>query len=145
MYRKRSVYTTFHKNGQGFTLIELLIGLTIFSTILLLLPSVFKLVDLNSQTDEMAVRQFFHFATDEIQVSAGRSINNNRIQLITSNNNTVTISHYNQLIRRQVNGTGHEVLVRNITEFKVEPTQNGVNLKIQTTNGDVYEKTIIYY
>ncbi|WP_418936222.1 competence type IV pilus minor pilin ComGF [Natronobacillus azotifigens] len=145
--KKKSFYTTIplFKSNRAFTLVEVLIGLTIFSTLMLLLPTIFRFVELDNHTDELAVRQFFHFVTDEIHSNSIDRINTNSIQLRNNGGDKITISKYNDLIRRQVNGTGHEILLRNVNHFTVVSLSNGLHLTIQSQNGDTYEKIIAYY
>ncbi|MDL4841555.1 competence type IV pilus minor pilin ComGF [Aquibacillus rhizosphaerae] len=143
--KKNSAFTVIQKSEKGFSLISVLFALTVLFIMLPLIPFIFSLTDQTSFYDELATRQFFHFVTDELHNATNYSVNNSTLSLQQSNGDILTIEQYNQLIRRQLKGTGHEILLRDIKEMLIEDTSFGVHIKITTLQGELYEKKISFY
>lgn len=142
--RRKHVYTII-PNKNGFTLVSLLLSLAILSSTLVLIPAIYRLVEEKPNTDELSVRQFFHFLTDEVHENKFDYTTSNSIYLKNESGESVTISSYLKIIRRQINGKGHEILVRNITAFMVQELPYGLRITITIITGDIYEKTISFH
>lgn len=132
-------------SNSGMTFIELLLGLFIFSTLIMFLPPIYRLTNVDDFNQQLAVDQFFNFVTDEIRINKLIALDEASIELANEQDDKIKISQYNQLIRRQVNGSGHEVLLRDVADFRIISLSSGLKLKIRTLTGDLYEKIIVYY
>ncbi len=139
---RKSVYFIIHKNQSGFSLVNTFFSLVIISSILVFIPSIYQLLDTRNYTNELSIRQFFHVLNDEIQTQTFDHHTNNTIHLRKRTNEKVTISLYGSVIRRQVNHTGHEILVRDIRDFNIKTVKNGIHVTITALSGDCYAKTI---
>ncbi|WP_112181303.1 MULTISPECIES: competence type IV pilus minor pilin ComGF [Paraliobacillus] len=130
---------------KGFTLISILFSLALISTTLALIPTVYRLIDQQSYTDELSVRQFFHFLSNEIHENDFNYIDDNTIHLTKQTGEHILISPYQNTIRKQINNTGHEILVRNVKTFILEELSFGIHVTITTITGELYAKTISFY
>lgn len=143
--QKKSACTIIHSNERGFTLVTILFSLAIISTTLALIPTLYRLIDQQSYTDELSIRQFFHFLSNEIHENDFNYVEANTIYVSKHNGDKISISYYQDMIRKQTNQTGHEVLVRNIQTFNVEELSYGIHVTIKANTGEIYAKTFTFY
>lgn len=133
------------KTERGFTLVELLLSLSILFFILLVTPTVWSNIEFDAETERYAVQQFFHTATDEVQQNRIAEQNNHQIILATTAIDQIIISRYNDTIRRQINRTGHEILLRNVEQFNIDYTDRYLLIKLTMNSGMKYEKVITLF
>ncbi|WP_177178170.1 competence type IV pilus minor pilin ComGF [Amphibacillus marinus] len=134
-------------NQSGFTLLEGLLALVLMSVLLSFVPTIWLLlITPQKQTELYSVQQFFHVLADEIQqgVAVSRS-SEAGLTIETATGDHVQITKYNDLIRRQVNRAGHEILLRDVKTFKVSHHDTYLAIQIKTTSGRYYEKNITPY
>lgn len=143
--QKKSAYTIIQSNERGFTLVTILFSLAIISTTLALIPTIYRLLDQQSYTDELSIRQFFHFLSNEIHENDFNYVQANTIYVTKQTGEKISISSYQDMIRKQTNQTGHEILVRNIHTFIVEELSYGIHVTITTITGEIYAKTFTFY
>lgn len=124
---------------------ELLLSLSILFFILLVTPTVWSNLIFDADTERYAVQQFFHTATDEVQQNKIAEQNNYQLILATTKIDQIIISKYNDTIRRQINRTGHEILLRNVEKFNIEYTDRYLLLKLTMDSGLKYEKVITLF
>ncbi len=130
---------------DAFTIVELLIALTVISLILVISPTVWINLNHHPQTERYSVQQFFHAITDEIQTNRLAEQAHDKLVLSNLANEQIVISKYQDLIRRQVNRTGHEILLRDVKQFLVYYSDDYVEVMITMNSGEVYEKTITLF
>ncbi|BAM47278.1 hypothetical protein AXY_11460 [Amphibacillus xylanus NBRC 15112] len=130
---------------DAFTIVELLIALTVISLILVISPTVWTNLNHQPQTERYSVQQFFHAITDEIQTNRLAEQAHDKLVLSNLANEQIVISKYQDLIRRQVNRTGHEILLRDVKQFLVYYSDDYVEVMITMNSGEVYEKTITIF
>src|SRR5699024_9365095 len=138
------VYMAIRKNEQGFTLISMLITITILFTTLPFLVYLIQSVSISSNYQEISVHHFFHFLRDEFIGAKEYKIENNTI-ILEYPSETVSIEKFGSLIRRQVDGRGHEIFLRDVDTITFTSLLFGVKTEIKTLQGEQYEKTIIFY
>ena len=131
------------KNDPGFTVIELLISLSLMTFFLLITLPIWNTLQHQSQAERFSVYQFFHIATDEVQKNDVIEGAKNRLVMQTINDDQVILSRYNDTIRRRVNQTGHEILLRNINSFEVIQNHDHLKINLIMKSGNQYEKVII--
>ncbi|WP_228409425.1 competence type IV pilus minor pilin ComGF [Radiobacillus deserti] len=127
---------------SGFTLLESLLSLSILLLTLPFLPFLFQSISDDSYYNELAIEQFFLFIADESHRAEYTVVDNNQIMFIHSEEKHVEISKYKSVIRRQIAGQGHEILVRDINSFIVTSSSAGIKIRIRDGKGDYYEKII---
>lgn len=130
---------------RGFTIVELLLSLAILAMILMTTPIIRNNIHHQPQTERFSVQQFFHAATDEIQGNQLSEQDHNRIVLTTATNEQIVLSKYNDTIRRQVNRTGHEILLRDVKQLAVEYHNQYLLIKLEMKSEQKYEKIITLF
>ncbi|WP_176555818.1 competence type IV pilus minor pilin ComGF [Virgibacillus ndiopensis] len=134
-----------NKNEQGFTFITLLVTITIFFMTLPFVGYIPKTITYSSNYDEISVLQFFNFLRDDVIKATDFTIDSNRINLNMKDGTVVSFEQYGDIIRRQVDGQGHEIYLHDIKNFELKPLPYGIHLTITSIQGDNYEKSIIFY
>src|SRR5699024_4926952 len=113
--------------------------------ILAITPSLWNYLQLEPQTEQFSVYQFFHVVTDEIQLNQLLRQSEDSLLLENSDNDQILISKYNNTIRRQVNRTGHEILLRDIEKFELKYNDHYLLIQLQMESGNTYEKVITIF
>jgi len=131
-------------DSKGFTFISVMLTLFI---ILITLPFVGYLLKNNSNTEQyedISVQQFFIFLRNEILHATDTYIEDHKLILKTKEDEVVKIEKYKNIIRRQVKG-GHEIYLRDVHDWDLEPLSYGVKVTVTTESGGVYEKNFDFY
>ena len=144
----RIKYKKFMKSylkNDGFTLVEILFALGLFS-----LLSVYMTAALSNITDwhirdassdsKMEWNIFIRQLEREFQRTKDFSVPKSNILLLDKKEEEVTYEVYNNLVRRRVNGAGHEPVLQNIKNFHLKKEHNLLTISVLLTNGDQYEK-----
>ena len=140
---KSFVYTVIGSNN-GFTLMSVMFTLFI---ILLTLPFIGYLLKNSSNTEQyedISVQQFFIFLRNDIIYAKDTYIENNILFLKTKEDEKAKMEHYKNVIRRQVKG-GHEIYLRDVQDFQIEPLPYGGKIIITMETGGIYEKNFDFY
>ncbi|MDR7072714.1 ComGF family competence protein [Fictibacillus barbaricus] len=120
------------KSERGYTLLEVIIALGV----LLMLTSIIPLflIPLQkappiSQLEDTIL--FFSMIGKEIREASAIEIQNNQLNLAADNGNVTSFSKYHSLIRKQVNGMGHEVWLQNINSLEINRrSENFIEIEI---------------
>ncbi len=124
----------------------MLFALCILFLMLPFIPFLFRsLSESEDHYQELATRQFFFFTADEIFQANRIAIQNDELVLHHAGSETVHISQYGNVVRRQVLGKGHEILLRDVADFQVAKLAHGISVSITTTEGETYEKAFSCY
>lgn len=134
-------------NEKGFTLIESLLSLVIFMIIISITTSSLSgFVKRNHHQGSLNRLEWDNFI-NEVQEEANTSINQTVYSelLIFEDSSHVTSSYqkYADIVRRQVIGTGHEIVLQNISSITFK--KNGkyqIIVKVVDLNGGIFEKNI---
>lgn len=135
-------------DNRGFSLISHLLMLTLILITFPFISYMLQSIETPSAKEELSVHQFFQFIRDDVIRSLHAVATHDKLVLsIPSelNEQTIIYEQYGNLIRRQVNGQGFEVYVRNIAELYFQPLEFGFKIIITTSSGEQYEKTISFY
>ena len=99
-----------------------------------------------STYSEISVQQFFQFVRDDIIDATNIYVTNGKLYLVKPHENkTATLELYGTLVRRQVNGKGHEIYLRDVEGISFTPLPYGVQVTVITTSEERYEKKFAYY
>ncbi|MGM8213493.1 competence type IV pilus minor pilin ComGF [Virgibacillus sp. W0430] len=139
------MYTGIQKNELGFTLIHYLFLLTILTISLPLLSSLLQSMPDDSTTDELSIRAFTHFIRDDVIRAIDFEVNSDVLTLYLYDGKRATVSKYNNVVRRQVNGEGHEVYLIGVKDISFVPHSEGFYMQVVSEQGDKYEKSIQFY
>jgi competence protein ComGF len=119
---------------QGFTILEMLITLNVLLVLLSLFPLLFSVLSkwmftmnsLNPFELEVAKQQI----SFEIREAKEVSIESASIKLENHDNQTIQYEQYNNILRRRVNNSGHEVVLQRINSVEFGLVSKGVKLTI---------------
>ncbi|KGP72984.1 competence type IV pilus minor pilin ComGF [Pontibacillus yanchengensis] len=132
-------------NKNGFTFIEALFALILSLLIISSLPFVVKQIASfhpYATLDDMEANQLFQFIQDEIHKTISFTKTSKGIELLQSDGKRITIEQYGSIVRRQVNGQGHETLIHDISAFNsTSSNEHTVMISVITLKGESYEKT----
>ncbi len=103
-----------------------------------------------AHTEALSVQQFFIQLHYEMISSTSAYVANNQLHIRFIDRNdgsekTARFSQYNNAIRRQVNRSGHEIYLHQVSNVIFEEQTNAIFLTITKESGEVYEKTIYNY
>lgn len=135
-----------HSPINGYTLIEMLLAFNIFMLISLFLLAAISF--LRSQeyganlTTEMTWTLFVQQTKKELFTAQQIELSDEKIEFVIERGKqleTVSYEKYNNLLRRRVNQSGHEVLLFHVKAFKSRVVPGGIELEIQHENGDIFE------
>jgi competence protein ComGF len=137
----------FLKREKGFTFLQLLIAITFLSVSLPFLGYLLNAAAYHNNYNEISVQQFFQYIRNDVIHSTGYQISSNPPQIILEleDGKTAMIEPYQDLIRRHVDGRGHEVYLRDVKEIQLDNLDYGFRLQITTSKGEEYEKSFVFY
>lgn len=143
--KKLFVYTAYLRNEKGFNFITVL---TMVSLIFLTIPFFSTALQLTKPVhnhQDLAVQEFFRFIRDDIIKSHNSYVIDDALYLHQAEDEIIVISQYTDLVRRQVNQTGHEVYLRDVDELKFYEQAHGIKMIVTTKDGAIYEKLFNLY
>ncbi|MBC2112997.1 competence protein ComGF [Listeria innocua] len=131
----------YRKRTSAFTLLETILSITIVLSISSLIPLFFecyhKTIQL-SNLDQTSEWQLFLVQTRlELEKATNIQVNPEKLSFKV-NDNLVTYSKYNNILRRQVNGKGHEPLLHKVTNWQITNEENQLILKVTFSNNKFY-------
>ncbi|MGP4072474.1 ComGF family competence protein [Piscibacillus sp. B03] len=134
-------------NNKGITLLPLLISISFLTVITPFLVQMLKFVlsiePLYVSTDSELRHVHFHIQS-ELNKSIDQQLETNSITFINHDGSTVKYELYHNLVRRRVNDTGHEIIIRDVKEFKMTPlTEEAFIITISKGERQTFEK--IYF
>ncbi|MFC4022800.1 competence type IV pilus minor pilin ComGF [Oceanobacillus longus] len=144
--RKDYVCMGYRHREKGFTFVTLLLMITILSSTLPFLSYLIQFADYEPNYDEISAQQFFHFIRNDVIKSTTIEASGKKLYLNQKYEDvTATIELYGSLIRRQVNGQGHEVYLRDVKDISFTSLPFGIHVSVTMLTGAKHEKTIIHY
>ncbi|EAD5868226.1 competence protein ComGF [Listeria innocua] len=131
----------YKKSTSAFTLLETILSITIVLSISSLIPLFFecyhKTIQL-SNLDQTSEWQLFLVQTRlELEKATNIQVHPEKLSFQV-NDNLVTYSKYNNILRRQVNGKGHEPLLHKVTNWQITNEENQLILKVTFSNNKFY-------
>ncbi|EDO1222353.1 competence protein ComGF [Listeria innocua] len=131
----------YRKSTSAFTLLETILSITIVLSISSLIPLFFecyhKTIQL-SNLDQTSEWQLFLVQTRlELEKATNIQVHPEKLSFKV-NDNLVTYSKYNNILRRQVNGKGHEPLLDKVTNWQITNEENQLILKVTFSNNKFY-------
>jgi competence protein ComGF len=129
------------QKDKGFTFIEMLVSLVIFTILATLVLQLFLVINtqLNKESSIQPLEWeiFINQLKQEVRKSNVQEVDNGKI-LLQVDSNIVTIEKYQNMLRRRVNGTGHQVLLQNITGFQPKMEGNKIVITVSDEEGVSY-------
>lgn len=145
----KDAYPLLKKSEVGMTVIEMLLTMSVLLVIASMLPTVFyvwKKDDSEKIIYEEVVLFFILLQKDGRKFNHIWTNDEKNILYFSNGNGSDVIQYekYNDIIRRRVNGKGHEVFLQGVRDFHVEVNSLRVFIRLKGIDGTVYEKNIIY-
>lgn len=132
-------------NDRGFTLIPTLLALVIIVIVLPILSFILSKLTEPKVFDDIKYEQFFHYIYHDALRADSVHVHNNTIVFAVRTGDQAVLSRHKDVIRRQVEGVGHEIYARDVKSFTAEQEEHCITVKIISTKGDIYGKTIPIY
>ncbi|MCA0982761.1 ComGF family competence protein [Halobacillus yeomjeoni] len=127
-------------NSKGFTLSETLITLSMTLIILSLSHPLLVSLQLPRYEQELEVRQFFSFLQEEVNNSRDVYQTTNTLIIVDALNRTTSIEKYRGMVRRRVNGSGHEELLNEVEVLEIAEMDHFFIISVTMKGGVVYQK-----
>ena len=136
------------RKDNGFTMVEMLISLVVFMMLSILVTQMFFIVRENfGKKNQLHFKEWEIFTIqlkNEIRTSKDQSVSDNKLYLMTRGR-IVTIERYKNIVRRQVEGRGHEVMLQNIADFHVEQDGSVIIVQVMDDEGLSYTRKFYPY
>lgn len=143
--RKKTIVCTAINDENGFTLVSMLFTIVVISVTIPFLITLIKSVSYSTSYEISSIQHFFYFLRDDLIKATSYSVRNNKLYLETFSGEVAIIEKFGSVVRRQVNGKGHEVYLRDVKDLLFTSHPNGIQATITSLQGEAYEKTIIFY
>lgn len=132
---------SFRNGSPAFTLLETILSITIILSISSLIPLFFQCYNKTiqiSNIDQTTEWQLFLIQTRlELEKATNIQIDRNKLSF-SNGKDLITYSKYNDLVRRQVNGKGHEPLLTNVKDYQLIKKEKQLHLTVQDSNTQIY-------
>jgi competence protein ComGF len=133
------------RKDDGFTLVEMLVSLVIFILISSFTLNLFTFIKTNmaerSSLNQKEWEIFISQLNQDIWQSKTRQTNDDKLYL-TVGKDVVLIEQYQDKVRRRLNGTGHEVMLQNISHFQVGSSGNIVTVTVADKQGSEFSSRL---
>src|SRR5690625_4466843 len=110
--KKTFAYTLSKNNECGYSLFSMLLALSIFSLTIPFLSTLIINIHYETNYNDISVQHFFYMIHDQLLHSKSYDVRQNKLYLQQNLDERITIEKYGSLIRRQVDGFGHEIYLR---------------------------------
>jgi competence protein ComGF len=135
---------------NGFTLLETIFCFAISLILLGSFPLLLSVIETESSYDTFTQAEWDTFIAQtsiELREAEEVSIYKSLLQLSPSDQNIVVqYEKYGHLVRRRVNGLGHEITLRNIHSLSFSAhSPKIITIAVESLNGKVYEAVIPLY
>jgi competence protein ComGF len=135
-------------NEKAFTLLEVLFAFSIFTTILFFMLPIFQIVldhkDSNKRLQEMEWDVFCSQVKKEIRSGSKAEVISGRL-VVTLNSDNIYYEKYGSNLRRQVNSSGHEILLQNVASVTFTRINNSVKISVIDVWGKEYSVMVYSY
>ncbi|MFP7171023.1 competence type IV pilus minor pilin ComGF [Terribacillus sp. 7520-G] len=129
-------------SDKGFTLLEALIALGILILILSSIPPLLAPLVQNTEPESLSVRQALHFISMEVHKGNFVRIEDDRLFIEDQQGRIAVFEQYKDMIRRRVNGKGHEIYLHHIEKLEFHLDGSTIIAIIKGKEGESFEKHI---
>ncbi|MBX9956219.1 ComGF family competence protein [Peribacillus simplex] len=131
------------RKNDGFTMIELLFSLLILMTTSLFVLQLFSIIHTQMRSvDKLHPKEWEVFTMQmkqEVRSSKAQDVMGNKLYLL-SGEQLSSLEQYEDKVRRRVNGMGHEVILQNISEFRVNKDGSVIVINITDKAGTTFSR-----
>jgi competence protein ComGF len=132
-------------DNRGFTLLEMLLSFTIFIMIASFIPLFLQLAAFPSEKNKLNLLEwevFLQQAKIEIREASELEVKDGVLYLKNLYGQKVSYEQYNHSLRRRVDGTGHEILLKNIKSVSFQIVTNGCIVVVTDLNENEFRAKI---
>ncbi|WP_078413749.1 competence type IV pilus minor pilin ComGF [Priestia abyssalis] len=130
------------KKEAGYTLLEMLISFSLFLMMMSFVPIIIKMTKEHQETSvslsTLEWDLFVQQLTSEIRTGHQVECSHQKLTFVNDSHQTVTYEKYGNMIRRRVNGNGHEVALQNISSAQFIKVHQGVLIQIKDLESRLY-------
>ncbi|MBD8587747.1 competence type IV pilus minor pilin ComGF [Peribacillus castrilensis] len=131
------------QKNDGFTMIELLFSLLILMTTSLFVLQLFSIIHTQMRSvDKLHPKEWEVFTMQmkqEVRSSKAQDVMGNKLYLL-SGEQLSSLEQYEDKVRRRVDGMGHEVILQNISEFRVDKDGSVIVINITDKAGTTFSR-----
>ncbi|MFJ7307014.1 competence type IV pilus minor pilin ComGF [Peribacillus frigoritolerans] len=131
------------RKNDGFTMIELLFSLLILMTTSLFVLQLFSIIHTQMRSvDKLHPKEWEVFTMQmkqEVRSSKAQDVMGNKLYLL-SGEQLSSLEQYEDKVRRRVDGKGHEVILQNISEFRVNKDGSVIVINITDKAGTTFSR-----
>lgn len=131
------------RQNDGFTMIELLFSLLILMTTSLFVLQLFSIIHTQMRSvDKLHPKEWEVFTLQmkqEVRSSKAQDVMGNKLYLL-SGEQLSSLEQYEDKVRRRVNGMGHEVILQNISVFRVNKDGSVIVINITDKAGTTFSR-----
>lgn len=128
------------KSEAGFTFLELMFGLATTMIIIMFVPSLFRLVLVEKTVQPYELEVFYQQLGADIREAQSITTNGRQFILDMPNGSQVLVEQYQDVIRRRVNMSGHEVMLQHVQSVMFTIENHGVVIKITDRDGLIHQR-----
>lgn len=127
------------RNEVGFTLFEVILALLFTMTILSISVPLFTLFKTEDYYTETSTRQLSAIIQEELNQSRSFAASSDTLSFIDPHHRHVVIEQYGYIVRRRVNGTGHEIMIQEIKDINFSRKEHSIQMKVEMMNDETYQ------
>jgi len=139
--RKKLVY--YYQNEQGYTFLNMLLSFIVYAIIISSLSMVFHFLMSHSQHSyDLKPFEWELFTVQlhrELKDATDIQVKDEQLSFKNKLGEIVTVQQYKNLIRRQVNGKGHEIYLFRVKDIELNKIEDGIKIKVFSNFGKDYE------
>ncbi|MGN7941300.1 competence type IV pilus minor pilin ComGF [Virgibacillus sp. 6R] len=139
--RKKLVY--YYRNEQGCTFLNMLLSFIVYAIIISSLSMVFHFLMSHSQhSHDLKPFEWELFTVQlhrELKDATDIQVKDEQLSFKNKLGEIVTVQQYKNLIRRQVNGKGHEIYLFRVKDIELNKIEDGIKIKVFSNFGKDYE------
>ena len=141
----QSQFVSYCQNDRGYSFINMLLSFFIYTIIITSLTLILHFLISNAQhPDDLKPFEWELFVIQlqrELKEASDINVNRTEVTLTNKEGQDVSINHYQNLIRRQVFGRGHEIFLLNVKNVEFQQVNSGVSLTVKSDSGKIYQYT----
>ncbi|PLT35246.1 competence type IV pilus minor pilin ComGF [Bacillus sp. V5-8f] len=133
------------RKDNGFTLIEMLVSLSIFVLVSSFTAGMFTFFKTGivekSSINQKEWEVFISQLKQDVWMSTSRQVSGDRLYLM-GDGDVILIEQYQDKVRRRLNGTGHELMLQNISRLEVETNGSLITVTIRDKQGKLFTRKL---
>ncbi|MBP0724492.1 ComGF family competence protein [Bacillus sp. RG28] len=138
------------RNDSGFTLLETIITFSLLVIIVSISSSsLHPFIQNNIKNDSLNALEWENFIfklQNDINTGIRVTVSLHRLEVEAADHSISSYEQYQQIIRRQKNGTGHDIALQNIKDLQIYPLSFALlTIKVTDLKGVTYERNLNVY